>query len=220
VSAPTLPAIASALAVLAGGALLLLFHDLGPLSAHMVLHVFLMSAVAPLAASLLGSILFGFRNTTVRPGVLYAFAVAQIALLWAWHAPALQRQMHTDPDLGLLMHGSLLVVAFGFWAALIHLGASGRGQIIAVLLVTAKLSCLPAVLLIFAPRLLYELPAHGHAAHATWALTGIEDQQLAGLIMVSACPLSYILAGIVVAAQMLHGLAAAPLRRDPTSALG
>jgi putative membrane protein len=75
------------------------------------------------------------------------------------------------------------------------------------------------VLLIFAPRLLYKLPMQAHAGHAAWPLTGMEDQQLAGLIMVSACPLSYVLAGVIAAAQMLHGLATSP-RRDPTSALG
>jgi cytochrome c oxidase assembly factor CtaG len=38
-------------------------------------------------------------------------------------------------------------------------------------------------------------------------MTDLTDQQLAGLLMITACPLSYVLAGVVLAAQMMRDLA-------------
>jgi putative membrane protein len=213
VSAAALPAIASALAVLIVGIVLVLSHELGPLSAHMVLHIAMMNVAAPLAAILLAP-----RKARVRARIMWAFAIAQIAFLWMWHAPALQRQILNVPALQLVMHASLLAVAFGFWTALIRLDPEKRWQLIAVLLVTAKLSCLPAVLLIFAPRALYESTLQEHAVHAAWLSGGLEDQQLAGLVMVSACPLSYVVAGVIVTAQLLHRPAVA--HTQPTSVSG
>jgi putative membrane protein len=67
-------------------------------------------------------------------------------------------------------------------------------------LLTGKLSCLLGALLIFAPRILYT-SGHQHSAMAN-----LTDQQLAGLLMIIACPLSYVTAGVVLAAQMMADL--------------
>jgi putative membrane protein len=37
-------------------------------------------------------------------------------------------------------------------------------------------------------------------------MADLSDQQLAGLLMIAACPLSYLTAGVVLAAQMLADL--------------
>lgn len=68
------------------------------------------------------------------------------------------------------------------------------------LLLTGKLACLLGALLIFAPRELYRL--HG--------LPSLEDQQLAGLLMITACPLSYVVAGVAMAAQAIGDLERGP----------
>jgi putative membrane protein len=74
------------------------------------------------------------------------------------------------------------------------------------LLVTGKLFCLLGALLVFAPRSLYLLQ-NGHEAH--FGPITIEDQQLAGLLMLLACPLSYLLAGVVIASRAIFALDAA-----------
>ena len=216
-SSPAVPGIASAAAVLVVGATLVLVHDLGPLSGHMALHIALMNVVAPLAASLPRH-----HRGAGRAASLWLLAVVQIVLLWAWHAPPVQRQVIDSQVLQVVMHASLFVVAFGFWRALLRLPPAARWQSIPVLLLTGKLTCMLAVLLIFAPRLLYQLPSHGHAAGAPWSLTGLEDQQLAGLLMVAACPLSYLIAGLIVAARTIRDLGATPglTRSVPISAAG
>jgi putative membrane protein len=217
VSTSPVPATASAAAVLALGAASFLIHDFGPLSRQMALHIALMNVVAPLAASLPA------RHPGTGPAAsLWLLAALQIVLLWAWHAPPVQRQVVDSAALHAIMHASLFVVAFGFWRALLRLSPAARWQGIAVLLLTGKLTCLLAVLLIFAPRLLYELPVHGHGAGGGAPLPGLEDQQLAGLLMVAACPLSYLVAGLIVAARIIRDLGASPAaaRNKPLAAAG
>ena len=194
----TLPATASAVAVLTIGAFVGAAHHFGPLSALMAIHIVLMNVVAPLGAAL-----FVGNRGVGRPMPLWAVAVLQTALFWAWHAPVVQRHVMTSGLLHAAMHASFFVTAFCFWRALLRLAPESRWQGIPVLLLTGKLFCLLAVLLIFAPRLLYELPTNEHTSHANDLSTGLADQQLAGLLMVVACPLSYLIAGVVLAAQII-----------------
>jgi hypothetical protein len=42
---------------------------------------------------------------------------------------------------------------------------------------------------------------------------GLEDQQLAGLLMIIACPLSYLTAGLVISIQLIGNTPAPRLRR-------
>ena len=205
-----LPAIASALAVLGAGGAVLLLHDLGPQSAHMAMHIALMNVAAPLCAILVA-------RSPSRAGhatTLWAAAAVQIVLLWMWHAPPLQRAAMDSHGLQAVMHGTLFLAALAFWSSLLRLAPASRWQAIPALLVTGKLACLLSALLIFAPRLLFEMPAHH-------GVVSLSDQQLAGLLMITACPLSYIVAGVVFAAQTIGNLGrtagAAPHRTLPAA---
>jgi putative membrane protein len=190
-----LPAIASVAAVVVAVAAAVFLVELGRLSAHMVVHIAVMNIAAPLAAVALMH--RPFINTG-RSAPLWIAGALQIMLLWAWHAPSAQRATMDSATLQIVMHGSMLVAALCFWALL--LSASTRWQAIFLLLATGKLSCLLGALLIFAPRILYT-GAHRHSTMAD-----LSDQQLAGLLMIAACPLSYLTAGFVLAAQMLADL--------------
>ena len=76
-----------------------------------------------------------------------------------------------------------------------------RWRAIAALLVTGKVFCLVGAIFTFAPRPLVQgLPLPLPEALA--------DQQLAGLLMLAACPLTYVLAGIVVSVLWLAELTA------------
>ena len=182
-----LPAIASFAGTLAVVLLVLAGHSLGALSAHMAMHIALMNVLAPVAAIALVKRLPPLSNVA-----FWSVATLQIGGLWFWHLPAVQVAAATSGG-ALLMHGSLFAVALLFWTGVLQMRGPGRWQAILGLIITGKLSCLLAALLIFSPRFLYT--SHHHA-------TSIEDQQLAGLLMITACPVSYVLAGIVIAAAM------------------
>jgi putative membrane protein len=76
------------------------------------------------------------------------------------------------------------------------------------LLISGKLACLLGALLIFAPRLLLTSTVSGHNMHhgPVDHATALADQHLAGLLMVVACPLSYVLTAVVLAAQTMSHL--------------
>jgi putative membrane protein len=91
----------------------------------------------------------------------------------------------------------LFLSAVAFWRLILTLIGARRWHAVPVLLLTGKLSCLLAALLVFSPRVLYG-PAFG-----------LDDQHLAGLLMISACPLSYLVAGVVLSVQLVGGTAPA-----------
>ena len=182
-----LPAIASIAGTLAVIAVVVAGHNLGTLSSHMAMHIALLNVVAPVAAIALVK-----RLRPLNGAAFWSIAALQIGMLWFWHLPAVQAAAASYAG-ALLMHGSLLAVALLFWTGVLQMRGPGRWQAILGLIVTGKLSCLLAALLIFSPRLLYT--GHHHA-------TSIDDQQLAGLLMITACPVSYVLAGIMIAASM------------------
>ena len=174
--------------------------EFGGFSLHMALHIAAMNVLAPLTAI---AVLLAARGRSSR-GAFWAAAAAQVATLWAWHLPALQDFSGNNAAGPLLMHGSLFLVALAFWTSLLRLQGWERWHGVLGLLVTGKFSCLLAALLVFAPRPLF---AMGH--HAPQSLA---DQQLAGLLMLTACPLSYVVAGVVMTAQLIMVL---PARSDP-----
>jgi putative membrane protein len=59
-----------------------------------------------------------------------------------------------------------------------------------------RLFCLLGAIFVFAPRPLFA--HHGGVS--------LEDQQLAGLLMIVACPLTYVVAGTVIAARWVLAL--------------
>lgn len=180
------PALAGAGAVLAAMAIVFALHEFGPQTRHMAFHIVAMNVVAPALAALLAR-----HGSSAR--WLWVATLGQIVLLWAAHVPAVQNAaMH-----GLLqaaLHGALLLAALLFWLALLALPRDERWHAIPALLLTGKLVCLLAALLVFAPRALYGTGHHG---------ASIDDQQLAALLMITACPLSYLVAAVLITADLV-----------------
>lgn len=183
------PAFASAGAVLALCAIVVTLHEPGPHAWHMGLHIVTMSIVAPLLAASLAS-----HARRSQASSLWAAALMQIVLLWGAHVPAVQ-----DAAMGGLprvaLHVVLMAAALWFWIALLSLPPSRRWHALPALLLTGKLVCLLAALLVFAPRALYSAGHHGHTA---------DDQHLAALLMLTACPLSYLVAAVIIAADLIQ----------------
>ena len=189
----SLPATVSAIAVAAAGAVALIGYDFGPQSTHMALHIAAMNIAAPLTAALLVKRLPGWIE---RHRVLWLSAATQLLLLWAWHAPAVQNAAAGSHTYHGAAYTTLFLSSFAFWSAILRLQESSAWQAIAALLLTGKLACLLSALLIFSPRALYNMPVHH-----------LDDQQLAGLLMITACPLSYLIAAVLLASRLINGLA-------------
>lgn len=129
--------------------------------------------------------------------MLWSASFIQIVLLWAWHGQAVQDFAQASAVITLLLQAGLLIAALVFWCAVI-VSAARPWQTILALLISGKLACLLGVLLVFSPRLLLSTSAAGDSA--------MSDQHLAGLLMLAACPLSHILAAIVLTARQISGL--------------
>ncbi|CAN7621891.1 cytochrome c oxidase assembly protein [Bosea sp. LjRoot237] len=196
----------SAAVVCAAGLLVLPLSDLGPLSLQMTHHLVLMNVAAPLVALLVAA-----RMPALGVRALWFAAVSQLLLLWAWHLPGVQQAAAASGLLQATMLLFLGAAALAFWLAIIAAERAGGWRAIAGLLLTGKFACLLGALLIFAPRDLYGLPGLA-LAFCSSGPSSLEDQQLAGLLMVTACPLSYLTAGVVVAARLLSRIANEPDR--------
>lgn len=201
-----MPALVSAAAVCMASVVLVPLHSFGPLSSHMLLHIVAMNAAAPLLAASLFNVSW-FRPAAVIS--LWCATTVQLAILWIWHLPSAQHFAAVAPLGMLTMHASLFGAALWFWWSLIELRSVNRWHGVLALLITGKLSCLLAGLLVLAPREIY---AH-HLGAQTASL--LDDQHLAGLLMLVACPLSYVLAGLALTARIL-GLSPIPVQ-TPTN---
>ncbi len=161
-----------------------------PLAGHMLQHLVVMNVAA---------LLFALALRPRLRGVLAFATVLQVVLLWGWHLPPVYQAAHHDLALTLLMQGSLLVAAFLFWGAVLAHPVDKAWQAILAALVTAKAFCLFGALLCFSRRLLYA----GHGAPGAGELSALDDQQLAGLLMVASCALVYVAAAVTLFVRWL-----------------
>lgn len=185
--------------VLVAGVVLLDRVDAGPLTIMMGGHILLMNGVAPLLAAALVAAM----RCPAGSARLGTATVMQVAALLAMHHPDVLRAAHAAPPFHLAMQLFLLAIALWFWTAVLALRGARRWRALVALALTGKLFCLLAALMVLAPRPLAfaDMASHGGAG------VMLEDQQLAGLLMLAACPLTYVLAGIVVAARWLVEMA-------------
>ena len=166
-----------------------------PLTGHMAVHILAMNVAAPLTILAVRSLMPAHSHGSACQGIATATMV-QLVVLWGWHSPpALQFALVSTAG-SLAMQLSLLLSALWFWLCVMSAAKASRWRALLALLATGKLFCLLGVLLTFAPRPLYPVIAGKHA-HLGAALS---DQQLAGLLMLVACPLTYVVAGVVIAA--------------------
>ena len=133
--------IASVLVSLAFGTLL----KLGPLSQHMLNHIALLGVAAPLSAWTLRNL---FPPVTGR--VLATATIVQVVLIWVWHLPPVfDAAVHGSALLHAATVASLYGAGLMFWCAILSLADRRLWQAILALLVTGKLFCLFAAVLVF-----------------------------------------------------------------------
>jgi putative membrane protein len=197
-------------ALLASGLVALAAAWLGPLPgmareafwAHMTMHM----AVVALAAPLLSLGIAGGRLDPVprAPGLFAVIpaSVLELAVVWAWHAPALHHLARHEPAALVAEQGSFLLAGVLVWLSAVGGGARGgaaRGGLGVVgLLLTSMHMTLLGALLALAPRALYP---HAQGARG---LTPLEDQHLGGAIMLVAGGVSYLLGGLGLTMRLLR----------------
>ncbi|EGW21462.1 cytochrome c oxidase assembly protein [Methylobacter tundripaludum] len=170
-------------------------ENAGVFSRHMIIHIALMTVAAPVLASLL----LKLSSKSASVSTLFAAVTLQAALLFAWHSPlgiGLAMKGHAGT---LLMQATLFFSALWFWLTVFNQTGEHLWRAVIALLLTGKLFCLMAVLLIFAPRVLYSMTAINMPIE-------LADQQLAGLLMVTVCPITYVLAAVVLISRWFQTL--------------
>lgn len=138
--------------------------------ARSVHHLALILVLAPLLVKAVGPRAFGGLSVA-------AATVVQTAILWAWHVPALYDRALSSSFVFWIMQLSILLSAAAWWASLRNAAAL---EATAGLLAQMVQMGLLGALLVFTGRAVY---APHWLTTSAWALTPLEDQQIAGLVM-------------------------------------
>jgi putative membrane protein len=164
-------------------------------AAHMFQHLLVINVAAMLIAAA-RDWLPAVRHVTTLPIV----TALQLAALWMWHAPAVLEMVHHSPVWQGLMQVSLFAAAWLFWRAVLGCWNRPVWHPIFALLITGKIFCVLGATFVFSRRPLY--PHFG--SPESWGFSALEDQQLAGLLMVSSCALIYVAAAVALFARWLE----------------
>ena len=200
--------VAAALVALLLGNHVIAAAPLDALSSFMATHILLMNVVAPLLAMATIVLLGSGTGRLASTASLVAATLAQLVMLAAAHVPSVYAILGGS-SLHSVAHVCLFAVSVWFWLAVLGTHGAGRWRSVVALLVTGKLVCLMAAILVLAPRMLFVGPSH--VTHGA----SLADQHLAGLLMLAACPLTYVMAGVVIAAQWLRDLVDGNARAGP-----
>jgi putative membrane protein len=210
----------SALAV----ALISPVHPLGRalFSVHMVQHELLMVVAAPLLVLGRPLLVTGWalgpqrarrgvvllRDTGLARGWAvvenpFVASLLHALALWLWHVPAWFEATRDHALVHALQHASFFGTAVLFWQAVFYgpRRRAGHGLAVLYLFVTAVHSGALGALITFASRMWY--PAYAESAPA-WGLSGLEDQQLGGIIMWVPAGLIYVAAALVLLARWIN----------------
>jgi cytochrome c oxidase assembly factor CtaG len=214
----------------AAAALVSPLHALGEalFAAHMIEHEVLMVIAAPLfvLARPLGAAVWAMpsawrgplaalgRSPTIAP-IWRAVTDPLVATilhgtaLWFWHMPAVFDAALASEPLHRLQHVSFFVTGLCFWQAALNPRSrtAGIGLACFCLFATALHSGFLGILLTFAPQPIYAYPGEPRSASG---LTGLEDQQIAGLVMWVPGGMVYAVAAVVLMGMWIgkSGLAA------------
>ena len=171
--------------------------------AHMTMHM----AIVAVAAPLLAIAWAGSNSDPVREAPLLfspiPASVAELVIVWAWHAPVLHHlARHTTWGFAI-EQGSFLLAGLWVWLSafggpLPRSGSRAAQGVIGLLLTSMHMTLLGA-LLALSPRLLY---AHHHGGGY---LSPLEDQHLGGAVMLLVGGVAYLWGGIYLTWELLKG---------------
>ena len=185
---------------------------------HMVQHIVLMGVAAPLFVygaplpTMIRSLprpLQRFSALIIRQrgwraawrwlsSPLFATVLQQI-VLWFWHIPSAIAASLTSDAVHALMHSSLLGAGLLFWSAIARHGDRDLWPV-AALLASGKLFLLFGALLAFSNTAFYS--AYGDRPQS-WGYSLLEDQQLAGVLMMVPGAMMFLLLPLIYIALWL-----------------
>ena len=195
----------------ATGVLVLAAAWLGPLpalathafSAHMTMHLAVVAVAAPLVAAGLAGGTWDPVRIAPRWFAPIPASLAEFAVVWAWHAPALHHAARHQAGALVAEQGTFLVAGLWLWMAALggepHVRPARAATGVVALLLTSMHMTLLGALIALGPRPLYS------AAH-----DGLADQHLGGAIMLLVGGAVYLGGGLWLMAGLVRsGLPAA-----------
>jgi putative membrane protein len=183
-------------------------HFVPPFTAHMIVHMLVVAAAAPLLALAVAGTRLDFALPLPLLFAPLQASLLEFALVWGWHAPALHGFARGSLTGVVLEQASFLVAGFVLWLACIGERGGGRAAGVFGLLFTSMHMTLLGALLALAPRALY---GHAHDG-ATVALSAIDDQNIGGVVMLAVGGAAYLIGGLVLMARLLNAPAQAERR--------
>jgi putative membrane protein len=180
-------------------------------SAHMAMHMLVVAVAAPLLAiGIAGSKLDPVRR---MPAVFVPIpaSVLELAVVWAWHTPALHHAARYSTS-GLITEQALFLLSgFLVWISVLGgepgLRASRHAAGVVALLLTFMHMTLLGALLGLARR-----PLYSHHRES-FGLTSLEHQELGGALMIFAGGVSYLTGGLWLTAGLLNRTSAGQRQR-------
>lgn len=170
--------------------------ETAPFTAHMAVHMLLVTLVAPAAALAIAN--SRFDPVRLAPAWFPPLGAAMIefAAVWAWHAPALHVAARHDPAMLVAERATFFAAALYLWLSILGGGREVRrgraaAGVIALALTFAHMTMLGA-LIALTPRDLY-----GHGAG------GLIDLQRGGTLMIAAGTAAYLGAALWLSRAML-----------------
>lgn len=170
------------------------------LTGHMAAHMIAVAVAAPLLAIALRATAWDPTRLALPFASPLAMMVVELAVVWSWHLPAVRAAVGHDRWLHLLELGCFLLVGTLLWSAVLARSAPSRLAGVGALLLTSMHMTLLGALIGLAPRTLY--PTLTHAPFA--GLPALQDQQLAGVVMLLIGGASYLVGGLAILRQVLN----------------
>ena len=171
-------------------------------SAHMAMHMGVVAIAAPLVAlGLAGGTLDPARKWPRLFSAVQA-SVAELIVVWAWHAPSLHHAARHSTAGLVAEQGMFLIAGLFVWSSALGGDRSGSAQraaagVVALLLTSMHMTLLGA-LIALAPRPLFVQAAATHAGHP------LDEQRLGGVIMLVVGGVAYLAGGLGLTARLVR----------------
>ncbi|WP_198422265.1 cytochrome c oxidase assembly protein [Gimesia chilikensis] len=196
--------------LLLAGLVSLVIAWLGPLPrlahqaffAHMTMHMLVVAVAAPLISLALAGSRF---DPVIRWPVFFApipASVAELIIVWAWHAPGLHHVARMSTWGLVAEQGSFLLAGIAVWISAFggtfpRTRSRSAAGVVGLLLTSMHMTLLGA-LLALAPRSVY---AH-HQGYGS--LSALQDQHLGGAIMLVAGGIVYLSGGVWLTVDLVR----------------
>lgn len=167
------------------------------LTAHMAMHLLIMTLAAPL-------ILFGAGPSLVRwrPQITSCWLVGTLTMI-LWHVPAVFELALQSHFWHQFEHASFFVAGILFWWPVIQLHPVPRWSV-PVYLFLGTLPCdALSAFLVFCGHVVYRPYLAGDDHHGMFGLSPLEDQALAGALMWVTVTFAYLIPALVLTARLL-----------------